>query len=47
MPNETMSASESSSTPNAVAVPVIRRDAAVEHVEHDREADELRGNSNC
>ncbi len=43
MPNEIMSASESNSTPNSLVGAGQPRDAAVEHVEHDREADERRG----
>ena len=43
MPNEMTSASESNSTPNSLVGAGQPRDAAVEHVEHDREADERRG----
>ena len=42
MPNEMTSASESNSTPNSLVGAGQARDAAVEHVEHDREADERR-----
>ena len=42
MPNEMTSASESNSTPNSLVAAGQPRDASVEHVEHDREADERR-----
>ena len=43
MPNEMTSASESNSTPNSLVGAGQPRDAAVEHVEDDGEADERRG----
>ena len=44
MPNEMMSASESNCRPNSLVVPGHPRDAAVERVEHHRDADKRRRN---